>query len=66
MASQGSFNFAPGGYIAVKGFTDAELLEMKQEGLIDVFDFATDRDWVKKYGARFGLVWEKGRAVRMD
>ena len=59
------FNFSEGGYIAMKGFTDQELLDMKSKGLIDLFDFATDREWVKKYGAQFGLVWEGGRAVKM-
>ena len=59
------FNFAEGGYIAMKGFTDQELLDMKSKGLIDLFDFASDRAWVKKYGTQFGLVWEDGRAVKM-
>lgn len=59
-------HFAPGGYIAVNGLTDEQLLDMKQKGLIELFDFATDRDWVKKYGRQFGLVWENGRAVRIE
>ena len=59
------FNFSPGGYIAMSGFSDKELLEMKSKKLIELFDFATDRDWVKKYGAQFGLVWEDGRAVKL-
>ena len=61
-----SFNFADGGYIAMKGLTDEELLAMKSKGLIDLFDFAVDREWVKKYGAQFGLVWENGRAVEIS
>jgi hypothetical protein len=65
-SSQVNFNFAPGGYIAMTGFTDDELLEMKARGLIDLFDYATDRDWVKRFGARFGLVWENGRAVSLN
>jgi hypothetical protein len=65
-SSQITFNFAPGGYIAMNGFTDNELLEMKAKGLIDLFDYATDRDWVKRYGARFGLTWENGRAVSLN
>jgi hypothetical protein len=56
-------NYAPGGYIAINGLGDDELLEMKRLGLIDLFDFATDRDWVKQYGRHFGLIWENGRAV---
>ena len=59
------FYYAEGGYIGMKGFTDSELLDMKSKGLIDLFDFATDKNWVKKYGAKFGLVWEDGRAVRV-
>ncbi|MCU0357977.1 MAG: hypothetical protein MUE95_10380 [Cyclobacteriaceae bacterium] len=60
------FNFAPGGYIAVKGLDDHELLDLEAQGLIELFDFATDRDWVKKYGRHFGLVWENGRAIRIE
>ncbi len=59
------FNFADGGYIAMKDFTDQELLDMKSRGLIDLFDFACDREWVKKYGVQFGLIWEGGRAVKI-
>ena len=59
------FYFADGGYIAMKGFTDKQLLKLKAEGLIELFDFATDKTWVKKHGAKFGLVWENGRAVEM-
>lgn len=58
------FHFSDGGYIGMKGFTDEELLDMKSKGLIDLFDFATDKNWVKKYGVNFGLAWEDGRAVR--
>lgn len=65
-SSQITFNFAPGGYIAMNGFTDNELLGMKAKGLIDLFDYATDRDWVKRYGAQFGLIWENGRAVSLN
>ena len=57
------FNFSEGGYIAMKGCSDGELLEMKSKGLIDLYDLAADKEWVKKYGAQFGLVWENGRAV---
>jgi hypothetical protein len=63
--ARATFNYAPGGYISMKGFSDAELLDMQSKGLIDLFDFATDRDWVKRYGARFGLTWENGRAVSL-
>jgi hypothetical protein len=57
------FFFADAGYIGMNGFTDAELLSLNRKGLIDLFDFATDKSWVKKYGAQVGLVWEDGRAV---
>ncbi len=60
-----TFNYADGGYIAIKGFSDKELLELNSKGLIDLFDFATDKTWVKKYGAQYGLVWEDGRAVKV-
>ena len=59
------FNFADGGYIAMKGFTDQQLLDMKSKGLIELFDFARDKDWVKKYGVQFGLIWEGGQAVKI-
>lgn len=53
------FFFADGGYIGLKGFADTELLALKSEGLIDLFDFAVDKGWVKKYGAQLG-----GEAVK--
>jgi hypothetical protein len=58
------FNFADGGYISMKGCSDKDLLELKSNGLIDLYDLATDKNWVKKYGAQFGLVWEDGRAIK--
>lgn len=64
-AGQVEFNFAEGGYISMKGFSDRELQEMKAAGLIDLFDYASDRDWVKKYGMQFGLTWENGKAVKI-
>ncbi len=57
------FHFADGGYISVKGLSDAQLKQLAAKGLIELFDYATERDWVKKYGVQFGLVWEGGRAV---
>lgn len=63
--SGGEFFFAEGGYIGMRAFSDEQLLDMHRAGLIDLFDFATDRDWVKRYGAQFGLVWEGGRAVEL-
>ncbi|MBL7842411.1 MAG: hypothetical protein JNK44_01015 [Cyclobacteriaceae bacterium] len=59
------FFFADGGYIGMRGISDSQLLEMKSKGLIELFDFATDKSWVKKYGAQVGLVWEDGRAVEI-
>jgi hypothetical protein len=56
------FNFAEGGYISMKGLSDKELLQLQSNGLIELFDWATDKDWVKKHGAEFGLVWEGGQA----
>ena len=60
------FQFSEGGYISVRGLSDAQLKELAAQGLIELFDFATDKDWVKKYGPQFGLVWENGRAVKID
>jgi len=59
------FFFADGGYIGVRGFTDEELLDMKSKDLVELFDFATDKSWVKKYGAQLGLIWKDGRAVEI-
>ena len=59
------FHFADGGYISIKGVTDAQLLELQTKGLVELFDFATDKSWVKKYGHQFGLIWEDGRAVEI-
>ncbi len=59
------FRFAEGGYISVKGLSDGQLKELASQGLIELFDFATDKEWVKKYGPQFGLVWENGRAVEI-
>lgn len=60
-----SFNYAEGGYISMKGASDKQLLELKSKGMIELFDFATDKSWVKKYGSQFGLIWEDGKAVEM-
>ena len=59
------FNFADGGYISVNGLSDAQLNQLHAKGLIELFDYATDRDWVKKYGAQFGLMWQGGRAIEI-
>lgn len=59
------FHFAEGGYISVKGLSDAQLQELSSQGLIELFDYATDKNWVKKYGAQFGLIWEDGKAVAL-
>lgn len=60
------FQFAEGGYISVSGLSDAQLKELSARGMIELFDYATDKDWVKKHGHLFGLVWENGRAVSMN
>ncbi len=59
------FHFADGGYIEVKGLSDEALLSLKARGIIELFDYATDKSWVKKYGHHFGLIWEDGRAVEI-
>ncbi len=64
-AASADFFFADGGYIGMRGFTDEQLLEMKSNNLIELFDFATDKSWVKKYGTQVGLIWEDGRAVEI-
>jgi len=60
-----SFHFTEGGYISMKGASDSQLLELKSKGLIELFDFAKDKSWVKKYGQQFGLIWEDGKAVEI-
>ena len=60
------FQFAEGGYISLKGLPDQQLQDLAAQGMIELFDFATDKDWVKKNGAQFGLVWENGRSVEIN
>ena len=62
-SSSAQFHFAEGGYISVRGLSDTELNELAAKGMIELFDFATDKHWVKKHGQHFGLIWENGRAV---
>jgi len=59
------FKFAEGGYISLKGLPDHQLQELASQGMIELFDFAKDKDWVKKYGQQFGLIWENGRSVEI-
>ena len=59
------FQFTDGGYISLKGLPDHHLQELASQGIIELFDFATDKEWVKKYGAQFGLIWENGRSVEI-
>ena len=59
------FQFAEGGYISLKGLPDHQLKELAAQGMIELFDFAKDKDWVKKYGSQFGLIWENGRSVEI-
>ena len=59
------FQFAEGGYISLKGLPDQLLRELAAQGMIELFDFATDKDWVKKFGSQFGLIWENGRSVEI-
>ncbi|MCX8490794.1 MAG: hypothetical protein ORN54_06970 [Cyclobacteriaceae bacterium] len=57
------FHFAEGGYISLTGLSDAQLKELSAKGMIELFDFATDKSWVKKHGQLFGLIWENGQAI---
>ncbi len=59
------FRFAEGGYISLNGLPDHQLQELAAQGMIELFDFATNKDWVKKYGSLFGLIWENGRSVEI-
>ena len=59
------FHFTDAGYISVKGLSDSQLKELAAKGMIELFDFARDKGWVKKYGQQFGLIWEDGRAVEI-
>jgi hypothetical protein len=65
MLANAKFHFAPGGYISIAGLTDAQLVTLHKQGLIQLYDFATEREWVKRHGHLFGLVWENGRAVEL-
>jgi hypothetical protein len=57
------FHFADGGYISIKGLSDDQLKQLAAKGWIELFDNASDRDWVKRHGMLFGLIWENGRAI---
>jgi hypothetical protein len=59
------FHFADGGYISVNGLSDVQLKQLAAKGMIELFDYASDRDWVKKYGTQFGLIWQGGKAVEI-
>ena len=59
------FRFAEGGYISMNGLPDEKLKVLEEKGLIELFDFATDKEWVKKHGSKFGLAWENGKAVEL-
>ena len=59
------FHFADGGYISVSGLSDVILQQLAARGWIELFDHATDRIWVKKYGMQFGLVWKNGKAIEV-
>lgn len=59
------FHFTDAGYISVKGLSDSQLKELAAKGMIELFDFAREKGWVKKYGHQFGLIWEEGRAVEI-
>jgi type I site-specific restriction endonuclease len=58
-------HFADGGYISLSGLTDSQLKELESKGLIQLHDFATDKNWVKKFGHHFGLIWEDGQAIEI-
>lgn len=60
-----SFQYADGGYIAIHGLSDKQLQQLASKGLIELFDHATSKEWVMKYGHYFGLMWEDGRAVEI-
>lgn len=66
LPSEPRFHFAPGGYIEISEVPDKILIEMQSKGLLDLFDWATDKEWVKRFGRHFGLVWENGRAVDLN
>jgi hypothetical protein len=59
------FRFSESGHISVQGLSDQHLKMLASKGLIELFDFAKDKEWVKKYGSQFGLIWENGRAVEL-
>ena len=57
------YAYEPGGFISVTGLSDAVLQELAARDLIALYDRATEKDWVKKYGMLYGLIWQEGRAV---
>ena len=59
------FQFTDAGYISLKGLSDSHLKELAAKGMIELFDFAKEKSWVKKYGQQFGLIWEDGKAVEI-
>lgn len=59
------FHFADGGYISIEGLSDSQLKELSRLGLVQLYDFAVDKNWVKKFGHHFGLIWEDGQAVEI-
>ncbi len=59
------FKFSEGGYISMTGLPDNQLQALAGKGLIELYDFAKEKEWVKKHGAQFGLIWENGRSVEI-
>src|SRR5258705_159201 len=44
------FRFAEGGYISIEGLPDDQLKSLAAKGWVELFDFATDKEWVKQLG----------------
>ena len=59
------FHFADGGYIGIKGLPDDQLKQLAAKGMIELYDNARDREWVKRHGMLFGLIWENGKAIEV-
>jgi hypothetical protein len=57
------FHFADGGYISIEGLPDIQLKALSGLGLIQLYDFAVDKNWVKKFGHHVGLIWKDGQAI---
>jgi hypothetical protein len=58
-------SYADGGYIRIDGLPDSSLQELASHGMIQLYDYAIDKNWVIKFGHLFGLIWANGQATEV-